>query len=61
MYGDLSEAVSRYWSLKGEGHLKILGCFQMILFQSGMTIANTNFRHHVFEVIGQRLAIFITL
>ena len=62
MYGDQSkEPVSRYLGLRGEGHLKSLGCFQMILFQSGTTIANTNSRHHDFEVIGQRLVIFITL
>ena len=62
IYGDYSEeTVSRYWSLEGEGHLKILGCFQMILFQSGTTNANTTSRHHNFEVIGQRLVIFITL
>ena len=62
MCGDHSEeTVSTYWSLEGESHLKILGCFQMILFQSGTTIANTNFRHHDFEVIGQRLVIFIIL
>ena len=62
LYGDHSEElVSRYLGLKGEGHRKILGCFQMILFQSGTTIANTTSRHHNFEVIGQRLVIFITL
>ena len=62
MYGDHSEeTVSRYWSLKGEGHLKIFGCFQMILFQSGTTIANTTSRHYNFVVMGQRLVIFITL
>ena len=62
MYGDHSEElVSRYLGLKGEGHRKMLDCFQMILFQSGTTIANTTSRHHNFEVIGQRLVIFITL
>ena len=46
------------FGLKGRRSPQNLGCFQMILFQSGTTIANTNFRHHDFEVIGQRLVIF---
>lgn len=49
------------FGLKGRRSPQNLGCFQMILFQSGTTIANTNSRHHDFEVIGQRLVIFITL